>query len=293
MATVPCPAITSGSSNGWMKVSPCACSMLQLRGHGRPNSFRRAARPRRPSASTASTLSLGVVTGITITARTPSRLGAERDALGVVARRGADDTALQRVRRQLDHLVERTAQLEAEDGLRVLAFQQNVVVRVDARGSSPAPAPSPPPRRRRGPSGSCAGIRTGDGLRAFRDSGATGAISRDARRARRGGIGRRVTQGACGGHRELQSQGWEGPPDDTAAASTHCAPRCVNAACRSASPKGPRQEKRPGASQLSGLNPPIFRRWRRQLAGAFGRHCCRGRKSRSGTSGAALTMNSV
>ena len=51
----------------------------------------------------------------------------ERDALRVVAGRGADDAARERVGRQPDHLVVGAAQLEAEHRLGVLALEEDVV----------------------------------------------------------------------------------------------------------------------------------------------------------------------
>ena len=52
----------------------------------------------------------------------------EGDALRVVARRGADHAARQRLRREVRHLVVRAAQLEAEHRLGVLALEEDPVV---------------------------------------------------------------------------------------------------------------------------------------------------------------------
>ena len=54
-------------------------------------------------------------------------LAREGDALGVVAGRGRDDAALQRLARQARHLVVGAADLEGEDRLQVLALQQHPV----------------------------------------------------------------------------------------------------------------------------------------------------------------------
>ena len=54
-------------------------------------------------------------------------LRGECHALGVIARRRRDDTALQLRRRQLRHLVIGAAQLEGEHGLHVLALEQQCV----------------------------------------------------------------------------------------------------------------------------------------------------------------------
>ena len=58
----------------------------------------------------------------------------QRDALGVVARRGADHAALELLGRQLGHLVVGPAQLEAEDRLRVFALEQHLVAQARATG---------------------------------------------------------------------------------------------------------------------------------------------------------------
>jgi len=54
-------------------------------------------------------------------------LGRQRDALGVVARGGGDDAALERLGREVGHLVVGTPQLEAENGLGVFPFEQHRV----------------------------------------------------------------------------------------------------------------------------------------------------------------------
>jgi len=75
MPMLPCPAITSGSSNGWMKVSPRsraisrACS--QAWSKSSPCSCTSP-----PRSSTACTLIAGVVCGMTITAGMPRRRAA-------------------------------------------------------------------------------------------------------------------------------------------------------------------------------------------------------------------------
>ena len=54
-------------------------------------------------------------------------LRGESDALGVVAGRGGDDALRRVARRQARHLVVGAAELEREDGLEVLALQQQPV----------------------------------------------------------------------------------------------------------------------------------------------------------------------
>mmetsp|Transcript_7739 Transcript_7739/g.27204 ORF Transcript_7739/g.27204 Transcript_7739/m.27204 type:complete len:380 (+) Transcript_7739:493-1632(+) len=77
IATVPCPAITAGSSKGWMRVRPSSRARLSayacVSSNASPTS---ATSP--PSASTAFTLIPGVVTGMHTTALVPS-LAAARD----------------------------------------------------------------------------------------------------------------------------------------------------------------------------------------------------------------------
>jgi hypothetical protein len=82
---------------------------------------------------TASTLTCGVVVGITITARTAELVRAQRHALGVVAGRGANHALFELLRRQVRHLVVGAAQLEAEDGLLVFALEQHLVVQAPAQ----------------------------------------------------------------------------------------------------------------------------------------------------------------
>jgi hypothetical protein len=65
----------------------------------------------------------GVVTGMTIVAAMPSLFGGKRDALGVVAGRSADDTSGLGLGRQAGHAVIGAADLEREDGLKILALE--------------------------------------------------------------------------------------------------------------------------------------------------------------------------
>ncbi len=121
--------MTSGSSKGCTKVSFVSFS-IRYWPRGRP---RRNCRPtrrdlRRRGPLTAWTFTVGVVIGITIMAWAPRRSGGQCDALRVVARRGANHPALQRLRRQLRHLVVGAPQLEREDALHVLALQQHGIV---------------------------------------------------------------------------------------------------------------------------------------------------------------------
>ena len=61
-------------------------------------------------------------------------LAREGDALRVVAGRGRDDAALQRLARQARHLVVGAADLEGEDRLQVLALQQHAIVQPPGEG---------------------------------------------------------------------------------------------------------------------------------------------------------------
>ncbi|MNH24899.1 hypothetical protein D3C79_848560 [compost metagenome] len=71
MATVPCPAITSGSSNGGTKVAPSLSASFRAwaRAWGKLSPCNTTWPPRE---RTPSTLSSGVVVGITMVARMPS-----------------------------------------------------------------------------------------------------------------------------------------------------------------------------------------------------------------------------
>ena len=149
MPTVPWPAITSGSSNGWTKVSPRRCSSRSARARRRRSSCRRAARPRPRARATASTLICGVVTGMTITRAASEPLRGQGHALGVVAapRRRSRPRASS-VRRELRHLVVGAAELEAEHRLLVLALQQQLVAEAPGRAGAPAAVTTRSPRRR-------------------------------------------------------------------------------------------------------------------------------------------------
>jgi hypothetical protein len=78
----------------------------------------------------------GVVTGMTMTARTPSRWARQRHALGMIARRGADDAPCQCFAGQFDDLVVSAAQLEGEYRLQILAFESSTRLwrRLERRG---------------------------------------------------------------------------------------------------------------------------------------------------------------
>ncbi len=124
---VPCPAITSGSSNGWMNVIPVSADQRRRSAPWRRRSCRRTAPPRRPSTRTASTLICGVVCGMTMTARSFS-LRAEKatpcawlPALAVMMPRARSRVG------EVRDLVVGAAQLEAEDRLQVLALEQHLV----------------------------------------------------------------------------------------------------------------------------------------------------------------------
>ena len=75
MPMVPWPAITSGSSNGCTKVRPSffSSSRAWVAASSKVSPTSTTSPPR---AFTAATLTAGVVTGITITARAPMRLAA-------------------------------------------------------------------------------------------------------------------------------------------------------------------------------------------------------------------------
>ena len=77
-----------------------------------------------PRLRTASTLSAGAVTGITITARQPRRQG---HTLRVVARGSANHAASALFGAQMHHLVESAAKFERKHRLRVFALQKHFV----------------------------------------------------------------------------------------------------------------------------------------------------------------------
>ena len=126
MAIVPCPAITSGSSNGWISTRPLVAVNSSQRAFASAK-VSPASSTSAPSSRTASTLISGVVCGITISALRP-RCRAENatpwawlPALAVITPRAA------LVLGQVRHPVVRAAQLEGEDRLEILAFQEDLV----------------------------------------------------------------------------------------------------------------------------------------------------------------------
>ena len=93
-----------------------------------PHNCRHAAPPRAPIDRTASTLICGVVCGITMTARHAEPPGGKRHALGMIAGARGDDAARPFDVLQVRNLVVGAAELEAEDGLQILALEQDLVL---------------------------------------------------------------------------------------------------------------------------------------------------------------------
>ena len=126
MPIVPWPAITSGSSNGWTKVRPALG--LELEGV-RVGVGVAVAVQHDLGAEGADGVDLERGRGHRHDDQRPAAELArgERDALGMVAGRGADHAARQLLRREVRHLVVGAAQLEAEHRLRVLALEQHLV----------------------------------------------------------------------------------------------------------------------------------------------------------------------
>ena len=122
--TVPCPAITSGSSNGWMNVAPVAIRFLA----GKRVGFGvRVAGQFDVGAAAAHRIHLDV-------RRRPRHddagahaevLRGHRDALRVVAGAGRDHAAAPFGLREAGHAVVGAANLEAEDRLEVFALEEH------------------------------------------------------------------------------------------------------------------------------------------------------------------------
>ena len=141
IAIVPCPAITSGSSNGWISTRPLAAAQLVAARLG-------------IGERVAGQLDLGaqLAHGIDLDLRRRLRhhdqradaevAGREGHALRVVAGAGGDHAAPALVRRQMRHPVVRAAQLEGEDRLQILALQEHLVARSVATAGAPRRAAS-------------------------------------------------------------------------------------------------------------------------------------------------------
>ena len=104
-------------------------AFLQTAGRGgrRRSSCRRAGPPRPRATRTASDFSLGVVRGMTITARHPRRLALRATPWAWLPAGRADDPAAQFLGREAGHLVVGPAELEAEDRLGILALEPRPV----------------------------------------------------------------------------------------------------------------------------------------------------------------------
>ena len=119
----PCPAITSGSSNGWTKARPPSCARSRAVANASstvPGVNRTVA----PSASAASTFAIEAPLGHEHLARDSACLGRVGDCLRVVARAPGDDATSTRVTERGD-LGERSAQLERAGPLQVLGLEHD------------------------------------------------------------------------------------------------------------------------------------------------------------------------
>ena len=146
-ATVPCPAMTAGSSYGCTSTRPSSAAMRRA-SCGGPGRSAPCSTTRAPSTSVRCTFTNGVAAGITIVASMPRRVACRATAWAWLP---ADIATTPRARSSSvseQQLVARSPLLERRGELQVLELQHDVDARAPRSGSATGrSACAPPPRR--------------------------------------------------------------------------------------------------------------------------------------------------